>query len=201
LPHDAALQSMLGGALREGSSPEDRAHAMGYCAGVMGLGQSEIDALLGSLSPRLQGRFRDGFATQGELADRYPEACAQARAELRRVCDEWNDGCAAAIGGWDRQDGSEVFRAARDRTLHTLEAHPREADAARATYRAVHREAFMAADAGSIDHRRAADDAAYRAGIAHFRQLEHGGDAGALESERRRIEGIAVRDLGQRISG
>jgi hypothetical protein len=189
---DGERNGLLGAALGHpayaSTSPQGRAWAMGMAAVLGGYDDCEIARMESSFRAGSAERHNFREAVQNARASERSEGFQQARREYQRIVREFEDGRAAALGGWDRAHGSEAFRAGRAQMESYLQAHPREADALRQGYRAAHREGYIAAESGRIDERRAARDAAYRAGIASATR-EHA-DAAAARAERERVIGV-----------
>lgn len=202
LPRDSHVGAMIAGATECDGSPESRARALGYAAGLAGMSDRELAGLRERLPPGLRTHFQNGAAQQrdDELAE--PRCAADARAELRGMMRSYADGMAAAVGGWNDASRGAAFEAGHERMRAFMQSHPCDAESLRAQYRGDFRAGFQAADRGPIDPARYERDAAYRIGVEHERALERAGDERALEAERARIGGVSVRDLsGARIAG
>jgi hypothetical protein len=170
------------------NTPETRAWRMGVAAVLGGYSQTEIARMETSFGGDRHRAHLFREAVESTRALRGTEAFEEARAIYQRIVRDFEDGRAAALGGWDRPGASEAFRAGREQMMRYLQANPREADALRQSYRAAHREGYLAAESGRIDEHRAALDAAYRAGIASYRR-EHP-DSVSAQAERARVIGV-----------
>lgn len=202
LPGESHVGSMIAGATGGDDTPESRAMALGYAAGLSGMGDIEQRELRERLPPGLRTWFQNGAAQQYEDELAEPDCAAEARVELRGSMRSYADGMTAAIGGWDDASRGAAFAAGRSRMADFMQSHPCDAEGLRASYRADFRDGFIAADRDGVDRGRYDRDPSYRSGVEHFQRLLRAGDSPALQAERARIGGVSVRDLaGARIAG
>lgn len=184
-------EGLLHAAMGGDGSATSRAWGAGIAACMLDATSRELGALRDALPPGLRDDFEAGVAHAHEAVNHDAAGWMEARAEFRDTFRAYNDGRAAALGGWDDARRGEVFAEARREMSETLASDPTRASTLRAAYHAGVREGFVDADRHHVDAHRFEMDAAYRAGVTHYRSEEDRGSA-ALDRARASIVGFTA---------